>query len=479
MDIALLQDRLRTFAAERGWEPFHTPKNLATALGVEVAELAEIFQWLTPEQSTEVAGDALLKDRVGEEAADVLLYLVQLCDHAGVELDAAVEDKLVKNARRHPPTEPGRAAALRSRPVRRVYALVDWENVQPRDDELRAAVPGVTHVWLFQGAMQRAADASYGSFGERVVTVPVLRTGKNALDFHLTFYIGYIAARHPDAGFVVVSNDQGYAPMIAHACELGFDVRQVGFSRSASAASSSRRRGAGSGTAKKASAGTAKPAPAKQVAGKVATRTVAADKGPAGKAAAGKATVEKAAPRKATAKKAAGRKPAAEPPAQPEAPGALEPAKKSRRKAASAKVVTRKAAKTAPEPAPNAAAKSAARTAAKTARTPAEPAPKARSRARVAPAPPAPVPRSPSPPPSPPPSPRAASAAAPSTTGALAMALMAEPAGRRSPTRKGLLRFVRRQLGDAASEAAVQAALDALQAARIVELQGDAVRYLR
>ncbi len=447
LDITALQDRLRTFAAERGWEPFHTPKNLAIALGVEVAELAEVFQWLTPEESVAVTGDALLKDRVGEEAADVLLYLVQLCDHAGVDLDAAVEHKLVRNAGKYPPTQVGRAAAVRSRPVRRVYALVDWENVQPRDEELRTAVPGVTHVWLFQGAMQRGADASYGSFGDRVVTVPLTRTGKNALDFHLTFYIGYIAARHPDACFVVVSNDQGYAPMIAHACELGFDVQQVTFARTA-------RRGG---------------------ARQVAARTAVSKKAPARKSGAGKTAARTGAktaaktPRKAAAKKVDGTAGKAMP--EKVAPEKIAPGKAAPEKAATKKTATRTAAKTAARktPAKRAKATAPAPADAPTIETAAAPTPAKTRRARTSAA-----------------APSTASAAAPASpatagpsNGVIAMALMSEPPGRRSPTKKGLLRFIRRQLPAGASEAAVHAALDALQVARVIELTGDAVRYLR
>ncbi|MFN7857918.1 MAG: nucleotide pyrophosphohydrolase [Acidovorax sp.] len=102
MDLSALQQRLRSFAAERQWQPFHTPKNLAMALMVEAAELAEIFQWMTPEQSLAVRDDPALKEPIADEVADVLLYLLQLADHTGVDLHAAVESKLVKNAAKHP-----------------------------------------------------------------------------------------------------------------------------------------------------------------------------------------------------------------------------------------------------------------------------------------------------------------------------------------------------------------------------------------
>lgn len=102
MDIPALQATLRRFAQERDWPPFHTPKNLAMALMVESAELLEIFQWLTPEQSQALTRSAPDRERVADEMADVLLYLVQLADHTGVDLEAAVQRKIGKNAVKHP-----------------------------------------------------------------------------------------------------------------------------------------------------------------------------------------------------------------------------------------------------------------------------------------------------------------------------------------------------------------------------------------
>lgn len=101
MDIPDLQRRLRRFAAERDWQPYQTPKNLAMAMTVEAAELLEIFQWLTPEQSLSLDDDQ--RRRLGEELSDVLLYLVQIADHGGVDLDVAVERKLALNAVKYPP----------------------------------------------------------------------------------------------------------------------------------------------------------------------------------------------------------------------------------------------------------------------------------------------------------------------------------------------------------------------------------------
>ncbi len=105
MDLPALQQQLRDFAAARDWQPFHTPKNLAMALMVEAAELLELFQWLTPEESLSLAQQREGHERVGEEMADVLLYLLQLADRTGVDLEAAVARKLAMNAVKHPPAQ--------------------------------------------------------------------------------------------------------------------------------------------------------------------------------------------------------------------------------------------------------------------------------------------------------------------------------------------------------------------------------------
>jgi len=229
MDISQLQQTLRQFAAERDWEQFHTPKNLAMALMVEAAELAEIFQWMTPEESRSAHGDEVVHEHIGDEIADVLLYLLQLADRSSIDLKRAVGKKLVKNAKKHPPTKFGLSIGPVA-PLRpSAHVLVDWENVQLKDSDIKALVPDVTHVWLFHGINQKKVATNQGAFGENLTLVPVVRPGKNALDFHLSFYMGYITSRNPDARLVVISNDQGYGPMLGHAQDLGFATSQVGF----------------------------------------------------------------------------------------------------------------------------------------------------------------------------------------------------------------------------------------------------------
>ena len=95
-----LRDALRRFAAERDWDQFHSPKNLAIALSVEASELLEHFQWLTERQANALPPEK--RDQVRDEMADVLLYLVRLADKLDVDLLDAAATKIAKNAKKYP-----------------------------------------------------------------------------------------------------------------------------------------------------------------------------------------------------------------------------------------------------------------------------------------------------------------------------------------------------------------------------------------
>jgi len=99
-DLQSLTQALRDFAKEREWEQFHSPKNLASALTVEASELLEHFQWLTEDQSRNLPTDK--KAEVAAEVADVLLYLLQLCDKLQIDLVEAARIKLAVNAKKYP-----------------------------------------------------------------------------------------------------------------------------------------------------------------------------------------------------------------------------------------------------------------------------------------------------------------------------------------------------------------------------------------
>lgn len=100
--VSQLREVVDRFVAERDWHQFHTPKNLAMALSIEAAELMEHFQWLTPEQSWQVADQAEKKAEVGEEISDVFCYLLALANELKLDLATALEAKMVKNVEKYP-----------------------------------------------------------------------------------------------------------------------------------------------------------------------------------------------------------------------------------------------------------------------------------------------------------------------------------------------------------------------------------------
>ncbi len=118
-----LRQRIRAFAQARDWEAFHTPKNLVMAMSVEMAELLEPFQWLTPEQSTQLGAEQ--HEAVRQEIADVLIYLTRLADVLGIDLLEAAADKLALNARKYP-ADKARGNALK-------YSALQPEQDQPDD----------------------------------------------------------------------------------------------------------------------------------------------------------------------------------------------------------------------------------------------------------------------------------------------------------------------------------------------------------
>jgi NTP pyrophosphatase (non-canonical NTP hydrolase) len=98
--VTNLAVKLRTFASEREWDQFHSPKNLTMALSVEVSELMEHFQWLTEEQSFALSPKKL--QQVEEEIGDVLIYLTRLADKLGIDMLEAATKKLEVNRAKYP-----------------------------------------------------------------------------------------------------------------------------------------------------------------------------------------------------------------------------------------------------------------------------------------------------------------------------------------------------------------------------------------
>lgn len=101
--ITDLKQLVRHFVNERNWQSFHTPKNLASSLAIETAELMEHFQWLTGDESLEVKRDAEKCGEVADEMADCLAYLLALANVMEIDLSHALAEKMKKNARKYPP----------------------------------------------------------------------------------------------------------------------------------------------------------------------------------------------------------------------------------------------------------------------------------------------------------------------------------------------------------------------------------------
>ena len=106
--VAALKENMRRFAQARGWEPYHSPKNLTMALASEVGELCTLFRWLTADESRALDATPGLRQQVADELADVANCLFLLSVHTGIDLSTAVIEKTAKNAIKYPaPQSPG------------------------------------------------------------------------------------------------------------------------------------------------------------------------------------------------------------------------------------------------------------------------------------------------------------------------------------------------------------------------------------
>ena len=100
--IETLKDAVRRFAAERAWEPFHSPKNLVMGMAVETSELMEHFLWVDCEESRRVAQEPARRKEITDEMADVACYLLNLSNVLGIDLSEAIVAKIAKNAVKYP-----------------------------------------------------------------------------------------------------------------------------------------------------------------------------------------------------------------------------------------------------------------------------------------------------------------------------------------------------------------------------------------
>jgi len=97
-----LKEKILAFVREREWEQFHNPKNLSMALAAEAAELMEHFLWVGPEESGARAAEPARREEIGEELADIIIYALEFANVTGIDVAAAIEDKMAKNAVKYP-----------------------------------------------------------------------------------------------------------------------------------------------------------------------------------------------------------------------------------------------------------------------------------------------------------------------------------------------------------------------------------------
>lgn len=163
MDIPALQRQLRIFARVRHWGRYHSPKNLVMALSVEVAELMEHFQWLTEDESRRPEEAGADVAGIEEEVADVLLYLLQLADQLGIDLETAATHKLARNARKHPVPDAPVHQQESPRPTRRPTvnaSMTVYERMTDRAVQLLAQGMNPREAWRQAGLVEAEAQGT-------------------------------------------------------------------------------------------------------------------------------------------------------------------------------------------------------------------------------------------------------------------------------------------------------------------------------
>lgn len=97
-----LKRQLAKFVKDRDWVQYHSPKNLSMSIAIEAAELMEMFQWLTIEESREILKSSKKREAIKDELADIAMFVLEFCNVFSIDLSSAVLKKLRKNARKYP-----------------------------------------------------------------------------------------------------------------------------------------------------------------------------------------------------------------------------------------------------------------------------------------------------------------------------------------------------------------------------------------
>ena len=102
MSLPALTAAILQFRDARNWAQFHTLRNLIVSLNLEAGELLELTQWKSDAEMAGLTADPAAVEALRDECADVLIYLLLIADHAGIDLEEAARVKLIKNAARYP-----------------------------------------------------------------------------------------------------------------------------------------------------------------------------------------------------------------------------------------------------------------------------------------------------------------------------------------------------------------------------------------
>ena len=98
-----LIDNVREFLREREWEKYHNPKDLAESICIEAAELLQIFQWITPQESEQFKNDPSKVQRIREELADIAIYCLSIANTLKIDLTGSILKKIEQNKKKYPP----------------------------------------------------------------------------------------------------------------------------------------------------------------------------------------------------------------------------------------------------------------------------------------------------------------------------------------------------------------------------------------
>jgi len=159
-----VKNKIRKFVRERDWEQFHSPKNLSMSLAIEVAELMEMFQWLTTEESNKLHLDKEKRRLIEHEIADIAVFLFNLCNVLDVDLSKAVLNKMQQNSKKYPAKiVKGSAGRMGT------WAEIPWIEVYDIDIT-RGAQKGYYIAYLFQANMEGvylSLNQGYTQYTER------------------------------------------------------------------------------------------------------------------------------------------------------------------------------------------------------------------------------------------------------------------------------------------------------------------------